>query len=161
MTSQYLYNQSLNYLEGNGVTKEEVESFRLNAKAAESGHHDAVLAMGWYYLNGIGVNKDVNEAVYWYKKAARQGEPKAMFSLGQIAYDQHNDIDAMKWFERAFKKNHFRSQYWIGKLYWHGRGVEQDKKKGVQLFNLAAKRKVKKAKRTLKWLSRLQSRTSR
>ena len=154
MTPQGLYNRSLDLLEGNGISKDEEASFKLNAEAASTGHHDAVLAMGWFYLNGIGVEEDIELAERWYKKSARQGDSRAMFSLGQIAYSQHDNTAAMKWFNRALKKGHHRSGCWIGKLYWHGRDVEQDKAKAMQLFNQAAKKKVKEARRILKWLSR-------
>jgi len=154
MNPQTLYNQSLALLDGDGVQKDLTQSFKLNAEAAQSGHHDAVLAMGWYYLNGFGVLQDIDKAKSWYKKSARQGEAMAMFSLGQIAYEERDYADAMQWFKRAAKAGHYRSIFWIGKLHWHGRGVPQDKKQAMRMFNEAATKKVKEARRTLKWLSK-------
>jgi hypothetical protein len=43
-----LYSQSLDYLQGHGVVKDEARAFTLNAEAAHGGHSDAVLAMGWF-----------------------------------------------------------------------------------------------------------------
>lgn len=154
MRATTLYNKSLALLHGDGVPEDPVRSFQLNAEAAATGYHDAVLAMGWYYLNGIGVGADRDEAVAWYRKSARQGDSRAMFSLGQIAYCQHDFADAMRWFERAARSGHSRSTFWIGKLYWHGRGFPQDKKRAMGLFNDAAAKKVKEAQRALRWLSR-------
>jgi len=148
-----LYNLSLNYLDGLSVQKDLKKSFELNAQAAETGYHDAVLAMGWYYLNGCGVTEDIDMAKFWYRKSARQGDPRAMFSLGQIAYTE-KDSDAGVWFQRALKAGHFRSGYWLGKLYWHGQGVDTDKKKAMQLFTEAARKKVKEAQRTLRWINK-------
>jgi TPR repeat protein len=154
MNPQTLYNQSLDLLNGDGVEENPEESFKLNLEAAECGHHDAVLAVGWYYLNGVGVPEDVEEARAWYKKSARQGDPRAMFSLGNIAYLERDNSDALRWFKQAVDHKHYRSIFWIGKLYWHGRGVGEDKKQAMLLFNEAASHKVKEAQRTLKWLNR-------
>jgi TPR repeat protein len=63
-----LYNQSLDYLKGKGVPRDETKAYALNAEAAEFGDRDAVLAMGWFYLNGIGVEQDFDKAEYWYRR---------------------------------------------------------------------------------------------
>ena len=153
MSSDRLYNLSLDYFNGNGVEKDLKQSFSLNAQAAESGQHDAVLAMGWYYLNGCGISKDINMSKLWYRKSARQGNSSAMFSLGQIAYVE-KDSSAVTWFQRALKAGHPRSVFWLGKLYWHGQCVDKDKKKAMQLFTEAARKKVKEAQRTLRWINK-------
>ena len=155
-----LYNRSLDLLNGDGVEKNPEESFRLNAEAAAYDHRDAVLAMGWYYLNGIGVEKDLDKAKSWYKKSARHKDPRAMFSLGNIAYIERDGSDALRWFKRAVLLKHYRSIYWIGKLYWHGRGVIKDRKKAMQLFSEAASKRVKEATRTLTWLNKHKCTTS-
>jgi TPR repeat protein len=72
--SFYLYNRSLESLNGRGVPKDPEKSFLLTAQAAEAGMRDAVLAMGWFYLNGIGVEQNIEQAERWYRKSARQGE---------------------------------------------------------------------------------------
>ena len=56
------YCRSLALLKGRGVPKNEAQAFALNAEAADAGHGDAVLAMGWFYLNGVGVAKNLELA---------------------------------------------------------------------------------------------------
>jgi TPR repeat protein len=129
------------------------EAFALNLRASEQGMHDAVLAMGWFYLNGVGVEADEEEALRWYRKSARQGEPRAMFSLGYIAYVQRDFSEALSWFTRAIEKGHDRSKYWIGKMYWRGQGVSQDRKRARALFSEAASKKVTEAQRAIRFLS--------
>jgi uncharacterized protein len=150
----WLYNQSLDYLQGNGVPIDAEKSFALNAKAAREGYREAVLAMGWYYLGGVGVPQDNEKARTWYRKSARHGEPKAMFSLGRISYEERDYPDSFRWFSRAAEAGHARSLYWVGKHHWFGRGIPQDKKEAMRLFHLAAGKKVKAARRVLKFLSR-------
>ncbi len=146
----YLYNESLDLLQGHGVAQDANRAFALNAEAARGGHADAVLAMGWFYLNGVGADRDIEKATKWYRESARRGEPKAMFSLGQIAYDGREFSDALQWFTRASEAGHARSLYWLGKLYWRGHGVERDHKRAKRLFHEAATRKVKEAQRLLR-----------
>jgi TPR repeat protein len=153
MSASNFYNRSLDLLTGQGVRKDEKRSFALNSEAAKLGHHDAVLAMGWYYLNGVGVARDVKKAKIWYRKSARHGQQKAMFSLGQMAYDERDYSDALIWFNRAAKAGHDRSLYWIGKLHWRGHGVRQDRNQAMALFQKAAKKKVREARRFLKFIS--------
>jgi TPR repeat protein len=157
----FLYNRSLESLDGKGTPEDPRKSFLLNAQAAESGLRDAVLAMGWFYLNGVGVEQDIQRAKRWYRKSARQGDPRAMFSLGQMAYDQRDHADALVWFKRAADKGHAKSLLCIGKLFWRGHGVPVDRKKAMALFQKAAVEKVPAARRVLKFLSRKTSRPKR
>lgn len=146
------YGRSLDYLLGRGVAQDKQRAFALNAEAAESGHHDAVLAMGWFYLNGEGVDKDIERAKKWYRRSARQGDRRAMFSLGQIACLERDFPEALIWFKRAAEAGHARSLYWLGKQYWRGRGVVADRKQAVRLFQRAARLKVRAAQRLLRFL---------
>jgi TPR repeat protein len=147
------YNRSLRLLDNN-----DAEAFRLTRIAAEDGMHDAVLAMGWFYLNGVGVEADENEAIRWYRKSARQGEPRAMFSLGYIAYFRNDYSEAIIWFERALSKNHHRSNFWIGKMYWRGQGLERDRKRAQSYFARAAQERVLEAQRAIRFLAFLSGR---
>ncbi len=148
-----LYNESLDYLQGHGVTKDPKRAFALNFEAAQAAYADAVLAMGWFYLNGVGVSRDIERARSWYRDSARRGEPRAMFSLGQIAYDEGDHSDALVWFKRASDAGHHRSLYFIGKHYWRGHGVEEDRKEAMRYFHRAAKHKVGEAQRALRLLT--------
>ena len=147
----YLYNESLDLLQGQGVAQNPKRAFALNAQAAKGGYADAVLATGWFYLNGVGADRDIAKARKWYRESARRGEPKAMFSLGQIAYDERDFKEAQRWFTRASDAGHARSLYWLGKLYWRGHGVSRDQKQAKRLFHQAATRKVAEAQRLLRF----------
>ena len=148
-----LYNQSLDYLQGHGVAKDEQRAFALNTEAAQPGYADAVLAMGWFYLNGAGVARDIERARRWYRDSARCGDTRAMFSLGQIAYDERDYSEALVWFRRASDAGHHRSLYFIGRHYWRGHGVERDKKEAMRYFHRAASSKIREAQRVLRFLT--------
>lgn len=149
------YNHSLRLLGNN-----DDEAFRLNQIAAQSGMHDAVLAMGWFYLNGVGVEQNGEEALRWYRKSARQGDERAMFSLGQIAYFARDYSEAILWFKRAQNKGHSRSSFWIGKMYWRGQAVTQDRQEASRYFARAASGKLPEAQRIVRYVAFLAKRNS-
>jgi len=149
-----LYDQSLNYLGENGQPEDYAKAFSLNAKAAALGLPDAILAMGWFYSNGFGTPCDLQQAERWYRRSARLGDPKAMFSLGQIAYDEKSFEAARQWFEMAHKHGRTRALYWLGKLYWRGQGVTQDRVKAMKLFEQAARANDYEAMRLMRFMNR-------
>ncbi len=145
-----LYNQSLAYLDGDGVPKDERRSFDLCAEAASTGHSDATLAMGWHLLNGVGVEKNLELAEEWYRKSARQGETRAMFSLGQMAYMSRDFGEAKKWFERALATGHARSGCWLAKVLWRSADTPGERRQAIGLLHKSAAENVRDAHRLLR-----------
>src|SRR5687767_7382393 len=92
------YEVSLGYLTGQIGRKDLRASFRWNQRSARTGYHDAQLAMGWFFHNGVGVRQDLEKARTWYEIAARRRDPRAWFSLGQLAFDQREFVEALSWF---------------------------------------------------------------
>lgn len=149
-----LYGSSLDYIGENGKPEDFAKAFALNAKAADMGLPDAILAMGWFYFNGCGTLQDLRSAEHWYRRSARLGEPKAMFSLGQMAYEEKMFEAAKQWFELAHKHGHMRSLYWLGKLYWRGQGVCRDRMKAIKFFEQAARANDPEAMRLMRFRNR-------
>jgi TPR repeat protein len=152
-TAENLYNLSLDRMGIGGHPCDKAESFKLNKQAADLGHYEAILTMGWLYLNGYGVEKDLGLAEYWYRRSAKNENPSAMFSLGQMAYDAEAYSHARRWFTRAVDHGHIRSLYWLGKLAWRGEGVPQDRSAAYALFHRAARQADYEAIRALRFLS--------
>jgi len=149
-TPDSLYNQSLAYLVGKGVPRDESRSFALCAEAAATGHSDATLAMGWHYLNGVGVDPDLELAEQWYRKSSRKGDARAMFSLGQMAYNRRDYLEAKTWFERALAKAHARSGCWLAKVLWRLSQSRRDRQEAIAYLHRAAEMKVYDARRLLR-----------
>jgi TPR repeat protein len=55
--------------------------------AAEQGHAQAQLNLGFCYENGNGVPEDKVEAVKWYRLAAEQGSANALQALSDLGED--------------------------------------------------------------------------
>ncbi|POR97032.1 tetratricopeptide repeat protein, partial [Haemophilus influenzae] len=64
------------YADGRGVKQDNFEAVKWYRKAAEQGHADAQLNLGYMYEKGRGVKQDDFEAVKWYRQAAEQGNAK-------------------------------------------------------------------------------------
>lgn len=65
-----------------GVSEDPALAMSWYRKAAEQGHMDAQLKLGWMYYDGKGVPKDAAQAVTWWRKAAEQGNAEAQRRLG-------------------------------------------------------------------------------
>jgi TPR repeat protein len=78
------YNLGVCYLDGSGVTKNDVEAVRLYRLAADQGYAQAQFYLGACYQQGIGVPKNEAEAVRWYRLAASQGHASAQEALTRI-----------------------------------------------------------------------------
>jgi TPR repeat protein len=68
-----LFQQGMNSYEGKGVIKNLPKAAECFRKAAELGHLQAHVWIGWCYLNGDGLAKDKVVAVDWFRKAAARG----------------------------------------------------------------------------------------
>jgi TPR repeat protein len=55
----------------------------------------------------------------------------------------------LNWWTKAAKGGHAQAQCRLGDLYFHGRGVQQDKQKGFDLYTLAAQQGNKVAQASL------------
>ena len=51
---------------------------------------------------------------------------------------QKNDEKAVKWYTKAASQGHSESQFALGWMYYHGRGVAQNLDKAIEWFREAA-----------------------
>ena len=144
------YNLGLCYL-GDGTKRNYRLAFFWTKRAALAGYYDAFLALGWHYLNGFGVKQNYNKAEKWYLAALKEKEDsKAIFSLGLIAYDKMQFDLATKYFSKAISKfNHPLAYYFMGKLFFEGKGIKKDIFQSESLLLEASKLGILKAKRLL------------
>jgi CHAT domain-containing protein/Flp pilus assembly protein TadD len=110
----------LMYLNGEGVTQNDVEAAKWFRKAAEQGQADAQVNLGWMYNYGKGVTKNDSEAIKWHRKAAEQGYAQAQFILG-ARYSlgkgvAQNGVEAAKWFLKAAEQGHADASEILGRI---------------------------------------------
>ena len=75
--------------------------------------------------------------------AAQRGDARAQTVLGMMyehaaAGVQHNDAQAVAWYQRAANQRFPRAQYNLGFMYLKGRGIEKDLQRALSLYTLAA-----------------------
>ena len=96
------------YQEGLGC-QDAAQQVQLFQQAANLGHLDAMLHLGFAYEYGNGISKNAYEAAKWFRKAAEQGNAGAQDRMA-YCYDKgfgvEHDLDkAIEWCQRANNQN--------------------------------------------------------
>jgi len=130
------------YLEGEGVTKDEVKAFKLFKNAACVGNINAQYQTGVCYETGCGCAKDFSKAKLWYEKAASQGDGEAMDRLGMLYFNGANNFkkdpqQSFEWFLKAAGQGLPDSMYTVGCYYADGYGTKKDLLEAEKWLQLA------------------------
>ncbi|WP_041641136.1 Sel1-like repeat-containing protein kinase family protein [Magnetococcus marinus] len=117
------------------------ESQRAYSEAASHGSAIALKALGWMKLSGE--QADPLTAAVWYQRAATLGDVAAMYQLGLLFLQVAQELgdggeEGKRWFYQAAKRHHAPSWYQLGRIYRYGDGGQQDHKKALHCFQLAA-----------------------
>jgi hypothetical protein len=132
----------LMYLQGQGVSQDDVEAAKWFKLAAAQGLKEAQSILGLMYHQGQGVSQDDVEAVRWFQLAAAQGDAVAQTNLGASYYGGRGAIQdyraAVKWFQLAAEQGLKEAQDKLGSIYFTGQGVLQNYKEAAKWFQLAA-----------------------
>ena len=75
------------YENGQGVSRDFMESAKWYKSAADKGFAEAQYNLGGMYLKGKGVLQDNREAMKWYRLAAEQGHNMAQNNLGGMYFE--------------------------------------------------------------------------
>jgi TPR repeat protein len=142
MTPQEIFEFGTKLEEGSGVPRDYAQAAFCYARAAESGHAEAMNRLGILYATGRGVPQDFVAAFALYRLAAEGGSASSARNVA-IAYFhglgvQQSYPDAAKWLEPAAARGDADAQYKLGTLFNEGLGVTKDPHKAVELFQLAA-----------------------
>jgi uncharacterized protein len=107
-SSEAEFNIGVMYLEGEGVTVNEVEGVNWLRRAAGEGSSAAAARLGSMALLGQGQLKPGSESVRWLKAAAEAGEGIAMWNLGSTFYRgfgvQVDYVEAYMWYALAAER---------------------------------------------------------
>lgn len=132
----------LNYLNGEGVAKSDVQAAIWLGRAANAGDAVAEYWLGTLYQAGRGVNNDQASAIHWLESAAMQGNRKAMHSLA-MAYATGSGVtrdyaEAARWFSRAADLGLVNSEFNLAVLYERGDGLPQSLLDAYKWYAIAA-----------------------
>lgn len=111
--------------------------------AAEQGHAEAMLNLGYFYSKGRGIAQSNDLAVHWYRFSAAQNYPKALLNLG-IMYKlgrgvQKDNEKALELFTEAAERGYDKAQYKLGYMHKNGsHGCSQNYEKAIKWYRKAA-----------------------
>ena len=120
------------------LIKNDDQALAWHTKAAELGHDESMVWLGYFHRFGIGVNRDLKQAFHWYQRAAEAGNDAGMENLA-VCY-QHGegvaqDLEAAYGYRlQAANLGHAVSKRWLGKHLIHGAGVDADPIRGIVML---------------------------
>lgn len=111
-------------------------------RAAERGHAESQMWLGYAYHVGQGVQQDYAEAAKWYRLGAAQGHAGSQCNLG-VMYQNGDGVpqdywEAASWFYRSAVQGYAPAQFNLAGLYGTGRGVSLDDAEAVKWYRRAA-----------------------
>lgn len=158
--AQGQYNLAVCYDNGIGVTQSSEKAVEWYLKAAEQGQVEAMYNVAFSYRDGQGVPRSTIKSLEYFAKASAKGMDEAylyisayimrlsrgtpirtdkdLFQAG-YQYDlfDHNLQKALECWTIAAYRGNADAQYYLGKCYKDGRGVEADLEKGCSLIRMA------------------------
>ena len=126
---------------GNDVPGNYTEAIRWYSLAANKGHGDAQIRLGYIYEKGKGVPEGHIEAVRWYRLAAEQGLADGQLNLAR-KYRRGEGVlqdygEAMRWYTLSAYQGNYWALLRLGNMYHHGWGVRKDYVTAHMWYNLA------------------------
>ncbi|QEW23560.1 Putative beta-lactamase HcpC precursor (plasmid) [Marinibacterium anthonyi] len=129
------------YLEGGaGLETDFAKALVWAERAAEAGDTRGMVYLGKIWMEGLGVNANSETALAWFTRADAQGDGKAARYIGLIALDRGDPVEAAEWFMKGAEGGDITSQYYLGRAYHRGEGVDQDFAAAMQWYSAAAER---------------------
>lgn len=130
------------YLVGDGVPRDPVQSAFWYRRAADHGDPGAQNQLGYLYIWGIGVDSNPAEAARWFLRAAGSGLPQAKLNLAVIYLRgrgvARDPVLAVDLLNQLAQKGNCRAQDYLGILYYSGTEVPQDRSLAEKWFSKSA-----------------------
>ena len=116
--------------------------FDYQLKLAKEGNPEAQFKVGEMYETGMGVEQDKREAIYWTTRSANQKYEAARFKLlywdlERRGLSSKNKTRLQELNQKA-KRGNAQAQYYLGKMYAHGIGINKNNDVAIDWLNQAA-----------------------
>ncbi|GBC08662.1 hypothetical protein RclHR1_00830013 [Rhizophagus clarus] len=125
------------YQNGKGVKRDKRKAFELYKETAKYGYIWAYNRLGDCYKNGIGVEKDESKAFELYKEVSEKGDSWPYMN---------------KYYKKSINQECLYAQFQLGLCYDKGIGIEINKIKAFELYNVTAEKQDKDAQNNLGYL---------
>jgi len=116
--------------------------FDSQMRLATQGNPEAQFKVGEMYETGFGVEQDKKEAIYWTTRSANQKYETARFKLlywdlekRGLSGKNKTKLDGLN---QMAKQGNAQAQYYLGKMYAHGVGINKNLDVAIDWLNKAA-----------------------
>lgn len=106
-------------------------------KAAAKNDADAQFNIGNIYNRGKGVPQNEPEAIKWFALAAVQNDDRAQYDLGVIHMNRKDFATGVVWLKKAAEAGNSYAQSDLGRAYFLGSGVAENKAEGFKWVFIA------------------------
>ena len=115
------------YFKGIGVDKDEEKGINIIEKLAAKQHPEALYRIGNFYSEGgyEGYTENKPKAIEYYKKAAVKGYTAAYASVGQMAEESQQYLEAVQWYKKGMQGKDLNSMTRLANMYKLGKGLAQ------------------------------------
>jgi hypothetical protein len=116
--------------------------FDAQLQLAKQGNPEAQFKVGEMYETGTGVEQDKREAIYWTIRSANQKHETARFKL--LYWDlEKQGLNAenktrLEELNNKAKQGNAQAQYYLGRIYAHGVGINKNPDVAINWLNKAA-----------------------
>jgi TPR repeat protein len=135
------YHLGVQYANGRGVRKDDLDAARWLRKAADQGHALAQKKLKELVAAGRAVEK-VEQEIRQLRASAEEGDIQNQAHLGD-RYRQGTGVkkdekEAARWYRKAALNGHANAMTCLGVMYADGLGVKKDEKEAVKWYRKAA-----------------------
>jgi TPR repeat protein len=137
------YNLGVMHLSGMGTEEDPVVALTWFTMAADNGSADAQYNAALMFAAGSGTEQDLDKAVEYLEMAGEQGLRDAQTRLGMLYVSTNTpefprDYEkARHWFNESAHQGDPLGQFYLGRIYAEGLGVEQSDKIGHMWYEIA------------------------
>jgi len=142
--AQAQYELGVCYDFGDFVELNALKASQYYRKAADQGVTGAMVNLACLLEGDRGIDTNYEEMLYWYRRAAENGHSLGQSNYGRCLYygigTEKKWPEAVRWLAAAVETNDTNdgALYLLGICYYFGDGVNQDRKKAVELYRQAA-----------------------
>ena len=130
-----MYNLGCCYKNGFGIEADVEQAAEWFKKSAKLGYVGAMVELGEYYQATL---VDFEKSKMWYLKAAELGNADAQNKLGVLCANIDNDYkEAVKWYKKAMEQDDYWAYENYAECLWNGNGVQENKKKAMEMMQKA------------------------
>ncbi|WP_010654575.1 SEL1-like repeat protein [Fluoribacter dumoffii] len=137
-----------NFIDSRNASNRKLGLIWLN-KSVANGNPQAITRLGELYLEGKLVEKDEKKAEELLKKAAEQGFAPALVGLGELALEQNQKDQALKWFNQAANQHNDEAYLDLAHIYLQPKSPVYDPKTAFMWTLKAAQNGSPQGKREL------------